>query len=104
MIEAEKASYPISWMCRLLKRAALEFLCLAPPGRERGGGPELASLVRAAFEADRGAHGCRRVTAALNGDGHRCSVGLAAGLMRELGLRACQPRPISARRYPARRR
>ena len=35
---------------------------------------------------------CRRVTAAFNRDGHQCSVGLAAGLMRERGLRACHPR------------
>ena len=41
---------------------------------------ELLVLVRAAFEAGRGAYGCRRVTAQLNRDGHRCSVGLTAGL------------------------
>jgi putative transposase len=28
----------------------------------------------------------------LNRDGHECSVGLVADLMRELGLRAVQPR------------
>lgn len=44
--------------------------------------------ARSAFETGRGACGCRRVAAQLNRDGHPCSVGLVADLMRELGLRA----------------
>jgi transposase InsO family protein len=32
------------------------------------------------------------VAAQLNREGHECSVGLVADLMRELGLTACQPR------------
>jgi transposase InsO family protein len=44
------------------------------------------------FRAGRGAYGCRRVAAQLNREGHPCRVGLVADLMRELGLRACQPR------------
>jgi putative transposase len=48
--------------------------------------------VRRVFEMGRGAYGCRRVAAQLNREGHPCSVGLVAELMRELGLRACQPR------------
>ena len=52
----------------------------------------LAAQVRRVFVAGRGAYGCRRVAAALNRDGHACSVGLVADLMRELGLKACKPR------------
>ncbi len=52
------------------------------------------------FEAGRGAYGCRRVAAQLNRDGHPCSVGLAADLMRELGLRACQPRAYKRTTMP----
>jgi transposase InsO family protein len=37
---------------------------------------------------------------ALDRGGHRCSVGLAAGLMRELGLRACQPRAYKRTTLP----
>jgi hypothetical protein len=48
--------------------------------------------VTRVFTAGRGAYGCRRVAAALNREGHACSVGLVADLMRELSLRACQPR------------
>ena len=44
------------------------------------------------FHASRGTYGCRRVAAALNRDGTACSVGLVAELMREQGLKACQPR------------
>jgi putative transposase len=58
---------------------------------------ELAALVKAAFEAGRGAYGCRRVPAQLNRDGHPC---LVADLMRELGLRACQPRPYKRTTVP----
>ena len=44
------------------------------------------------FAFGRGAYGCRRVAAQLNREGHDCSVGLVAELMRELGLAAVQPR------------
>jgi putative transposase len=53
---------------------------------------DLAGHIRRVFHASRGTYGCRRVTAALNRQGIPCSVGLVADLMRELGLRACQPR------------
>src|SRR5215510_12621997 len=81
-------------MCRLLGVPRSSFYAwrnraeTATAARRR----ELAVLVAAAFEAGRGAYGCRRVAAHLNRDGHACSVGLVADLMRELGLRACQPR------------
>jgi transposase InsO family protein len=61
---------------------------------------ELAALVAAAFKHGRGAYGCRRVAAQLNRDGHPCSVGLVADLMRELGLRACQPRAYKRTTVP----
>jgi putative transposase len=94
VIDAEKANYKISWMCRMLGVPRSSFYAwrgraeTASAVRRR----ELAVLVKAAFEAGRGAYGCRRVAAQLNRDGHPCSVGLVADLMRELGLRACQPR------------
>lgn len=91
MIDAEKASYKISWMCRLLGVPGCR-LCLAQPGpRPPPRRRELSVLVRTAFEAGRGTYGCRRVAAQLSRAGHSYSVGLVADLMRELGLRACQP-------------
>ena len=53
---------------------------------------ELAVLVGEAFEEFRQAYGCRRIARVLNARGHAYSVGLVADLMRELGLRAVQPR------------
>src|SRR5829696_3492602 len=53
---------------------------------------QLGEHVARVFTAGRGAYGCRRVTAQLNREGHPCSVGLVADLMRELGLAAVQPR------------
>ena len=104
MIDAEKASYKIAWMCRPLGVPRSSFYAwrhraeTITAARRR----ELLVLVRVAFEAGRGAYGCRRVAAQLNRDGHRCSVGLVADLMREAGLRACQPRAYSARQCPVR--
>ena len=102
MIGAEKASYKIAWMCRMLGVPRSSFYAWrnraesATAARRR----ELAVRVKAAFEGGRGAYGCRRVAAQLNRDGHPCSVGLVADLMRELGLRACQPRAYKRTTVP----
>jgi putative transposase len=102
VIDAEKANYKVAWMCRLLRVPRSSFYAwrnkaeTVTAARRR----ELAVLVQAAFEAGRGAYGCRRVAAQLNRDGHPCSVGLVAGLMRELGLRACQPRAYKRTTVP----
>jgi len=102
VIDAEKATYPISWMCKLLGVPRSSFYAwrnraeTTATARRR----ELTVLVRAAFEAGRGAYGCRRVAAQLNRDGHLCSVGLVADLMREAGLRACQPRAYKRTTVP----
>jgi putative transposase len=60
----------------------------------------LAEHIRRVFDAARGAYGCRRVAAQRNRDGHPCSVGLVADLMRELGLQACQPRAYKRTTVP----
>jgi putative transposase len=102
VIDAEKANYKIAWMCRMLGVPRSSFYAwrnkaeTATAARRR----ELAAQVRRVFEAGRGAYGCRRVAAQLNRDGHRCSVGLVADLMRELGLRACQPRAYKRTTVP----
>ena len=61
---------------------------------------ELAEHVRRVFDLSWQTYGCRRVAAALNREGHRASVGLVAELMRELGLRACQPRAYQRTTLP----
>jgi transposase InsO family protein len=49
--------------------------------------------VKALFEANNGEYGYRRLHAALQRGGERCSPELIRRLMRELGLVPCQPRP-----------
>jgi putative transposase len=94
VIDAEKANYPIAFMCRLLRVPRSSFYAWAnrveTPTRARR--RALADEVTAEFAASRQTSGCRRITAALNRRGIECSVGLVADLMRELGLSAVQPR------------
>jgi transposase InsO family protein len=102
VIEAEKAYYPISFMCGLLGVSRSSFYAWrhqaeTPTAARRR---ELAGLVRKAFEVGRGTYGCRRITAALNRDGVACSVGTVADLMRELGLKACQPKAYKKTTVP----
>ncbi|MEU5852737.1 IS3 family transposase [Saccharopolyspora shandongensis] len=91
-------------MCRLLgvprssfyawrRRVATETVTQA---RRR----ELSTHVAQVFTEGRGAYGCRRVAAQLNREGHACSVGLVADLMRELGLAGCQPRAYNRTTVP----
>lgn len=102
MIDAEKANYKISWMCRLLGVPRSSFYAwrhkAETPAEARR--RELAAHVRRVFDAGRGAYGCRRVAAQLNREGCPCSVGLVADVMRELGLRACQPRAYKRTTIP----
>jgi len=94
VIEVEKANYDVAWMCRLLHVPRSSFYAwrnrveTAGQARRR----QLATEVGRVFTAGRGAYGCRRVAAQLNREGHDCSVGLVADLMREAGLAAVQPR------------
>ena len=104
MIDAEKATYPVTFMCGLLGVSRSSFYAWAnrvesaTAARRR----ELAGQVRRVFDAHHGRYGCRRVAAALNRDGYECSVGLVADLMREAGLRACQPRGYKRTTVPGR--
>jgi transposase InsO family protein len=81
-------------MCRLLDVARSSFYAW----RNRTETPtqarrrELAECIKKTFDDSRQTSGCRRVAAQLNRDGHECSVGLVADLMRELGLRAVSSR------------
>ena len=90
MIEAEKTTYQISWMCQMLEVPRSSFYAwrnrVETPTQARR--RELAGQVQRVFTDSRQTSGCRRVAAQLNRKGHECSVGLVADLMRELGLGA----------------
>jgi transposase InsO family protein len=62
---------------------------------------ELAVEIHRIFDDSRQTSGCRRVAAQLNREGHECSIGLVADLMRELGLRAVQPRAYKQTTIPS---
>jgi putative transposase len=56
----------------------------------------LSALIREAFEASDETYGYRRIHAQLARWGVPCGPELVRGIMRELGLRPCQPRPWRA--------
>jgi transposase InsO family protein len=102
LIHAEKANYKIVWMCALLAVPRSSYYAWrnrveTPTAARRR---ELAVEIRRVFDDSRQTSGCRRVAAALNREGHECSVGLVADLMRELGLRAVQPRAYKRTTVP----
>ena len=53
----------------------------------------LKQFITAIFEFSDETYGYRRIHAALVRSGHACSLELVRALVRELGLRPCQPRP-----------
>jgi putative transposase len=89
-------------MCGLLDVARSSFYAwrgrveTATAARRRELGREVARV----FAASRQTFGCRRIAAALNRGGIECSVGLVADLMRELGLKAVQPRAYKRTTIP----
>jgi transposase InsO family protein len=98
----EKANFPITFMCELLHVARSSYYewrgrTETPTESRRR---ELAGLIRRVFDDSRQTFGCRRVAAQLNREGHECSVGLVADLMRELGLKAVQPRAYKVTTVP----
>lgn len=94
MIEAEKATYAIDWMCTMIGVPRSTFYAWrsrveTPTAARRR---ELGVHVDVVFIKSRRTYGCRRIAAALNRDGVEVSVGTVADIMRERGLRAVQPR------------
>ena len=100
MIDAEKATYPIAWMCRLLAVPRSSFYAWRAQAATETATAErrrlLGDQVARVFTAGRGTYGCRRVTAALNRDGP-CSVGLVATLKNEMYHRQVFPTRARAR-------
>lgn len=96
MIEAEKANYPIRWMCSILGVSRSTFYDwrrqVATVTAAAARRAELAIEVGKVFAEFKETYGCRRIARVLNNRGHACSVDLVADVMRELGLQAVQPR------------
>jgi transposase InsO family protein len=102
LIQAEKANYKIVWMCEQLAvpRSSYYAWCNRVETPTQARRRELAVEIRRVFDDSRQTSGCRRVAAQLNREGNECSVGLVADLMRELGLKAVQPRAYKRTTVP----
>lgn len=98
LINAEKADpqspYPTASMCTWLSvsRSGFYEWRTATPSAAARRRVLLAGLIAAAFEHGRGTYGARRIRAVLGNSGHPVSLRLVRKLMRQQGLRACQPR------------
>ncbi len=94
-IDAQKAHYSVVNMCdwAQVSRAGYYEWRDRPASATARRRIHLGRLVEAIFTESDGTYGHRRVHAALIRQGQRCSIEFVRGLMRELGLVACQPRP-----------
>jgi transposase InsO family protein len=89
-VAAERASYPVRLLCRVVRVAASGFyawLQQGPSQREQQD-RRLAERIAAVFAASRRTYGSPRVHAELRAEGVRLSRKRVARLMREAGLAA----------------
>ena len=93
-IRAEKATYPVALLCRLLGVARSGYYAWA----RRGGSAraradeELTAQIAQIHQGSRRTYGAPRVHAALQGCGVRCGSRRVARLMRAAGLVGCRRR------------
>ena len=87
-VEAEKANYPVTVICRMLKFSPKSYHAWRsrkPSVRQREN-QTLRVQVREAFERGRGTYGSPRVHADLTASGIKVGLNRVAKLMREMGL------------------
>ncbi len=91
LIEAEKASYPISLLCRVLgvSRSGYYEWKDRPLFKRDRENAALTEKIRQIHERSRQVYGYPRVHAELKALGVRCSRKRVARLMRKAGLRGC---------------
>ena len=91
LIEAEKASYPVSVLCRVLKVSRsgyYDWKDRSPSKRDREN-TALTEKIREIHDSSRGIYGYPRVHAELRALGVRCSRKRVARLMRIAALQGC---------------
>lgn len=93
-IDAEKAFYPLTVLCHVLKVSRSGYYAYVARGESDHArrDTELTSKIVAVFEASRGRYGSPRIHRALQNEGERVSVRRVERLMRQAGLVARQPR------------
>jgi putative transposase len=92
LIDAEKASYPVSLLCRVLKvsRSAYYDWKECPLSGRARENADLTEKIREIHQRSRGIYGYPRVHAELKALGVRCSRKRVARLMRKDGLQGCR--------------
>jgi transposase InsO family protein len=90
-----KYTYPVKKMCRWLSVSSSAFFDWRrrPQSATAARRERLAALIAHEFSASDETYGYRRIHAVLQRSDVPCSAELVRALMRELGLRPCQPRP-----------
>jgi putative transposase len=91
LIEAEKTSFPVHLMCRMLgvSRSGYYGWRDRPPSRRSREDTALTEKVREIYRRSRHTYGSPRVHAELRALGTRCSRKRVERLMRKSGLRGC---------------
>lgn len=91
LIDAEKAMYPISMLCRVLgvSRSGYYDYQDRPSSRREQQDEALSSRISEIHQRSRGVYGSPRVHAELRSIGVRCGRKRVARLMHKLGLRGC---------------
>lgn len=92
LIDAEKANYPVSALCRVLgvSRSGYYDYTDRPPSRRFQQDESLASKIHEIHQRSRETYGSPRVHAELRSIGMRCSRKRVARLMQESGIRGCR--------------
>lgn len=95
LIRAEKANFPIDWMCRRLKVARASYYRWLRPGKPtptRLRHVELEGHVRRVFDREKGKAGRDQITIILRNEGIGIAPGTVGAIMREHGLKAVRMR------------
>jgi putative transposase len=90
-IDAERASYSVSLLCRILKVSRSGYYAWKerPPSKRSAQDAALTQKIREIHERSRRTYGYPRVHAELRTSGVECGRRRVARLMREDGLRGC---------------
>lgn len=91
LIEAEKTSFPVQFMCRMLgvSRSGYYGWKMRPPSARSLQDAALTEKIREIHERSRQTYGSPRVHAELKALGTRCSRKRVERLMRQAGLQGC---------------
>jgi putative transposase len=90
-IDAEKASYPVSVLCKVLKvsRSGYYHWKNRPLSKKSQQDAALSQRIREIHHRSRKTYGSPRIHAELQAMGIRCSKKRVARLMRKAGLKGC---------------